>query len=118
MSTLTLDYRLYFDLLFEYLRTELERRPALFASVMSSSSDNDEIVSVLALVATESAKREIASQNIGSSIGKAPKRERNFVQKMASIRDDDFVDNNEVRRNGGIVKRYSEEEFERRFRMP
>jgi hypothetical protein len=85
---------------------------------MSSSSDNDEIVSVLALVATESAKREITSQNIGSSIGKAPKRERNFVQKMASIRDDDFVDNNEVRRNGGVVKRYSEEEFERRFRMP
>jgi hypothetical protein len=85
---------------------------------MSSSSDNDEIVSVLALVATESAKRKIASHNIGSSIGKAPNRERNFVQKMASIRDDYFVDNDEVRRDGGIGKRYSEEEFERRFRMP
>jgi hypothetical protein len=85
---------------------------------MSSSSDNDEIASVLALVATEGAKRERASQNVGFSIAKAPNRERSLVQKIASIRDEYFVDNDEIRLNGGIGKRYSEEEFERRYRMP
>jgi hypothetical protein len=83
---------------------------------MSTSSDNNEIVSVLALVATESAKRETASQNSGSSIGKAPNREGNFAEKMASIRDDYFVDDDEVRRDGGIGKSYTEEEVERSFR--
>jgi hypothetical protein len=100
------------------LWTAVERRPALGASVMSSSSDNDEIVSVLSLVATESDNRETLSQNIGSSIGRAANRERIFAQKMASIRDDYFVDDDEVSGDGGIGKRYSEEEFERRFRMP
>jgi Plant transposon protein len=85
---------------------------------MSSSSETDEIVPILALVATESAKRETASQNISLSIGKAPNRERNFAEKMASIRDDYFVDDEDVRRDSGIGKRYTEEEFERRLRMP
>jgi hypothetical protein len=34
---------------------------------------------------------------------------------MARIRDDYFIDDDEVRRDGGIGKKYSEEEFERRF---
>jgi hypothetical protein len=37
---------------------------------------------------------------------------------MARIRDDYFIDDDEVRRDGGIGKKYSEEEFERRFWMP
>jgi hypothetical protein len=71
-------------LLLDYSWPSVERQPALGASVMSSSSDNDEIASVLALVATDSARQETASQNIGSSIVKAPNRERSFAQKMAS----------------------------------
>jgi hypothetical protein len=106
--------------LLDYSWPSVERQTALGASVMPSSSDNDEIASVLALalVATDSARQEIASQNIGSSIGMAPNRERNFAQKMANIRDDYFLADDEVRRDGGIRKRYTEEEFERRFRMP
>jgi hypothetical protein len=83
----------------------VERQPALGASVMSCSSDYDEIASVLALVATDSARQETASQNIGSSIGKAPNRERSFAQKMANSRDDYFLANDEVHRDGGIGKR-------------
>jgi hypothetical protein len=105
-------------LLLDYSWPSVERQLALGASVMYSSSDNDEIASVLALVATDSARQETASKNIGSSIGKAPNRERNFAQKMANIRDDYFLADDEVRRDGGIGKRYTEEEFERRFRMP
>jgi hypothetical protein len=104
--------------LLDYSWPSGERQPALGASVMSSSSDNDEIASVLALAATDSARQETASQNIGSSIGKAPNRERNFAQKMANIRDEYSLAGDEVRRDGGIGKRYTEEEFERRFRMP
>jgi hypothetical protein len=86
--------------------------------VMSSSSDNDEIISILALVTTEIATRETASEMGGSAVGKAQNRERSFALKMASIRDDYFIDDDEVRQDGGIGKKYREEEFERRFRMP
>jgi hypothetical protein len=86
--------------------------------VMSSSSENDEIVSILALVTTEIATWETASEMGGSAVGKAQNRERSFALKMASIRDDYFIDDDEVRRDGGIGKKYSEKEFETMFRMP
>jgi hypothetical protein len=104
--------------LLDYSWPSVERQLALGASVMSSSSDNDEIASVLALVKTDSARQETVSKNIGSNIGKAPNRERKFAQKMSNIRDGYFLADGEVRRDGGIGKRYTEEELERMFRMP
>jgi hypothetical protein len=98
--------------------TAVERQSWLDKPVMSSSSDNDEIVSILALVKTEIATRETASDMGGSVVGKAQNGERSFALKMASIRDVYFIDDDEVRRDGGIGKKYCEEEFERRFRMP
>jgi hypothetical protein len=40
----------------------------------------------------------------GSVFGKAQNRERSFALKMASIRNDYFIDDDEVRRDGGIVR--------------
>jgi hypothetical protein len=45
----------------------------------------------------------------GSVVGKAQNREHSFALKMASIREDYFIDNDEVLRDGGIGKKYSEE---------
>jgi hypothetical protein len=84
---------------------------------MSSSSDNGENL-IPALVTTDVATRETAPEKAGPVGGKAQNRERSFPLKMASIRDDYFIDDDEIRQNGGIGKKYSEEEFERRFRMP
>jgi hypothetical protein len=69
---------------------------------MSSSSENDEIVSILALVTTGIATQETAFEMGGSVVGKAQNREQNFALKMASIRDDCFIDDDEVRRDGDI----------------
>jgi hypothetical protein len=58
-------------LLFGVLSTEVEWRPVLYKSAMSSSSDNDEIVAIIALVTTEIATRETEPENVGSTLGKA-----------------------------------------------
>jgi hypothetical protein len=86
--------------------------------VMLSSSDNDEIVSILALVTTKISTRETASEMGGSFVGNAQNRERSFALKMPSIREDYFIDDDAVRRDGGIGKKYSEEEFEMRLECP
>jgi hypothetical protein len=53
----------------------------------------------------------------GSRTGKAANRERFFADRTLQIREDYFIGEDVLRVGGGRGKRYTEEEFERRFRM-
>jgi hypothetical protein len=54
----------------------------------------------------------------GSRRGKAANRERFFADRTLQFREDYFFGEDVLRVDGGRWKRYTEEEFERRFRMP
>ena len=86
----------------------------------SSSSEGDEIVAVVSLAAAASSS-DGAAQNRGrrgSRPGRRRNRERYFDNSTRRIVDDYFLGDASFRQDGGRGKRYSEEEFERRFRMP
>jgi hypothetical protein len=85
----------------------------------SSSSDNDEVLSALIIRAVESVTcARCRAHRAGSRRGKAGNRERFFADKTLQIREDYFHGEDVLRVDGGRGKRYTEEEFERRFRMP
>jgi hypothetical protein len=54
----------------------------------------------------------------GSLGGKAANRERFYAKRTLQIREDYFIGEDVLQLDGGRGMRYTEEEFERRFRMP
>ena len=52
---------------------------------------------------------ETACEKAGSTVGKEQNRERSFALKMASIRDNHFIEDDEVCQDGGNGKKYSHE---------
>jgi hypothetical protein len=85
----------------------------------SSSSENDEVLSALIIAAVESVTcARGRAHRAGSRSGKAANSERFFGDKTLQIREDYFIGEDVLRVNGGLEKRYTQEEFERRFRIP
>jgi hypothetical protein len=85
----------------------------------SSSSDNNEVLSALIIAAVESETYARGrAHRAGSRRDKAANRERFVAGRTLQIREDYFIGEDVLRVDSGHGKRYTEEEFERRFRMP